>query len=107
MCLSARRLARVRVRVRVRVGARVRVRVRLGAGVRGTGSAPLGQLDDARHEGVLRRAVDVHGALEHRGDGEDGGGRDLGLIVLDGLVRVRVRVGLRVRVGVRVRVRVG
>mmetsp|Transcript_10260 Transcript_10260/g.24112 ORF Transcript_10260/g.24112 Transcript_10260/m.24112 type:complete len:461 (+) Transcript_10260:306-1688(+) len=49
---------------------------------------PLGELDHARHEGVLRRAVDVHRPLEHRGDGEDGGGRDLGLIVLDGLQQV-------------------
>ena len=58
---------------------------------------PLGELDDARHEGVLRRAVDVHGALEHRGDGEDGGGRDLGLIVLDGLQQVSKLVSTGVR----------
>mmetsp|Transcript_12652 Transcript_12652/g.46725 ORF Transcript_12652/g.46725 Transcript_12652/m.46725 type:complete len:281 (+) Transcript_12652:377-1219(+) len=46
---------------------------------------PLGQLDDARHEGVLGRAIDVRAALQDRRDGEKRRRADLGVATLDRL----------------------
>lgn len=65
----------------------------------------LGKLDAAGNEGVLRSTVDVRGVLEDAGDGEDGRGRDLGVVPLNSLEEVVGRVvdageDLRVSLGV-------
>ena len=52
----------------------------------------VGQLDHARHEGVLGRAVDVGGALEDGRGGEQRGRGHLGGVVLDAVQQVLGRV---------------
>lgn len=66
----------------------------------------LSQLDSARHEGVLRRAVDEGGSLKNTGNSKDGGGGDFLMSLLNGLEEIvssvidtRNDVGISLRVG--------
>lgn len=65
----------------------------------------LSELDASRNERVLGSSVDVRNALEDGGDGEDGRGGDLEVVVADGLEQVLLGVvnaggDLRVALGV-------
>jgi len=66
---------------------------------------PLGKLDRAGHESVLRRAVDERSVLQDRGHGEDGGRGNLRVAALDGVEEVVggvVDTGDDVRIALRV-----